>query len=784
MKPIISLLILLLFSLFSFSQKVVISGFVRDSLTNEPLIGATIWEPNLKIGTIADRFGHYSIQVPSKRTVVITTSFIGYQMKQQSIKTESAARCNFELNAGINLNEVAVFGQKNIESRIEMGVLNLPVKEIKGLPSIGAPDVLKVMQLMPGIQGGAEGRSGLYVRGGSPDQNLMLLDGASVYYVNHYGNFLSLFHPDIISNLKLYKGSFPARYGGRLSSVVDMRMREGNKKEHKGSFSIGLLSADLLLEGPIKKDTTSYIFSARRFYLDALLLPYTYMMGEGVSIGYKFYDIYGKIAHTINENNHLYLSYYSGNDGIAFGVNPWENPNFKGKSKFGWGNILTTTRLNTKLNDRMVADFIAGYTRYHLTQTDDFKADSNYFYREVKSTVQDVSLKSEFNYTVNNWFNLSFGAGAIKHYFQPGITSNKQMIGDSTTIDNILGNKIQQGFETYAYIENELQPTSYLKFNMGARYTSYLVERVNYQKIEPRLLAMIGTELTGVLKFSYTENMQPLHLLSYQNVGTPTDLWLPATKNIKPSESKQWSVGYAKSLFANYEVSVEAYQKNITGLIDYKDGVSYQSTDVDWQQKVEPNGEGTSKGIEFLFKKNGGKTTGWVGYTLAKSDRYFENKNNGKRYPYIYDRRHDISVVVNHSFNKKYNLSASWVFGSGYPFTLEMGRYNIYDNSGEDYSSDVTKLFDPANKVILYSDKNGVRMGNSHRLDLCFQINGKTKKGRDKTWSFNLYNAYNHQNPAYYYYGWRDALDHSKGITLWQQSGIPIMPSFTYTVHW
>jgi len=212
--------------------------------------------------------------------------------------------------------------------------------------------------------------------------------------------------------------------------------------------------------------------------------------------------------------------------------------------------------------------------------------------------------------------------------------------------------------------------------------------------------------------------------------------------------------------------------------------VSYQSTDVDWQQKVEPNGEGTSKGIEFLFKKNGGKTTGWVGYTLAKSDRYFENKNNGKRYPYIYDRRHDISVVVNHSFNKKYNLSASWVFGSGYPFTLEMGRYNIYDNSGEDYSSDVTKLFDPANKVILYSDKNGVRMGNSHRLDLCFQINGKTKKGRDKTWSFNLYNAYNHQNPAYYYYGWRDALDHSKGITLWQQSGIPIMPSFTYTVHW
>lgn len=638
---------------------------------------------------------------------------------------------------------------------------------------------------MPGIQGGSEGRSGLYVRGGSPDQNLMLLDGASVYYVNHYGNFLSLFHPEIISNMKLYKCAFPAKYGGRLSSVVDLRMREGNKKEHHGSFGIGLLSADILLEGPIKKDTTSYIFSARRFYLDAIMRPAILLISDFVSVGYQFYDIYGKIAHTFNDNNRLYISCYNGNDSYGYDILPWEDENFKGKARIRWGNTLATVRLNSKLSDRLMSDFILGYTRYHTGQSQEFYVDSSYFSSGTLATVQDFSLKSEFNYTLNNWYDLSFGAGIVQHRFQPGLVTNKQKIGDSTTVDTRYGSALQFGLEPYAYIENVIRPTNYLKFNLGMRYTGYWVGGTSYQKLEPRLLAVLGTEQTGVIKLSYTENMQPLHLLSFQNIGTPNDLWMPATKNIAPAKAKQLSIGYAKTLFNNFEFSVEAYQKYLSNLIDYKDGVSYQSTDQDWQQKVETGGQGTSSGIEVLFKKNDGKTTGWIGYTLAKTDRYFAEKNNGKRYPYIYDRKHDLSVVVNHKFNKKYNLSASWVFGSGYPLTMGTGYYQTYETvSGNDSNPNGVSPFVLDDNIVLYTGKNGVRMGNSHRLDLGFQIHGKTKRGRDKTWSFNIYNAYNQQNPISYYYDWIDKNDKSKGKSLWQQSGLPIIPSFTYRVKW
>ncbi len=758
---------------------------MRDSLSNEPLIGATIWEENLQLGTATDNFGHFSLMVPQNQKIELSSSFIGYQPKTIEIKDSDKSRIDFNLSEGIELGEIKISGQKKIENRIEMGVIALPISQMKTLPIIGEPDVLKVMQLMPGIQGGSEGRSGLYVRGGSSDQNLMLLDGASVYYVNHYGNFLSLFHPEIISNMKLYKGAFPAKYGGRLSSVVDLRMREGNKKEHHGSFGIGLLSADILLEGPIKKDTTSYIFSARRFYLDAIMRPAILLISDFVSVGYQFYDIYGKIAHTFNENNRLYLSLYTGDDAYGFNILPWEDENFKGKARTRWGNTLATVRLNSKLSNRLMSDFVVGYTRYHTGQSQEFYVDSSYFSSGTLATVQDFSLKSEFNYTLNNWYDLSFGAGAVSHRFQPGVSTNKQMLGDSTVIDTRQGSTLQLGFEPYVYFENVLQPSNYLKFNLGLRYTGYWVNGTNYQKFEPRLLAVLGTERTGVIKLSFTENMQALHLLSYQSIGTPNDLWMPATGNIPPAQAKQFSIGYAKSLFDNFEFSVEAYQKNLTNLIDYKDGVSYNSTDQDWQQKVETGGEGVSKGIEFLLKKNSGKTTGWIGYTLSKTDRYFAGKNNGKRHPYIYDRKHDLSVVVNHKFNKKYNLSASWVFGSGYPLTMETGSYQTYEAAGwKDPKPEGIKPFVLNDNIVLYSGKNGVRMGNSHRLDIGFQIHGKTKKGRDKTWSFNIYNAYNQQNPSSYYYGWKDSKDHSKGKALYQQSGIPIIPSFTYRVKW
>jgi hypothetical protein len=782
---IIALLLIILLPHFIFSKNRVISGFVRDSLNNEPLIGATVWDVEKKIGTSTDNFGHYALTIPNKQETLLEVSFIGYQTKKIEIE-KTAKRVDFYLSEGLVLEEISVIGQKRIEERIETGVLSVPISQMKKLPVIGEPDVLKIMQLMPGIQGGSEGRSGLFVRGGSADQNLMLLDGAPVYYVNHYGNFLSLFHPEIISSLKLYKGAFPAKYGGRLSSVVDMRMREGNKKEHKGSFGIGLLSADILLEGPIKKDTTSYIFSARRFYLDAIMRPAILLISDFVTVGYQFYDIYGKISHAFNEDSRLFISLYAGEDSYGFRILPWEDENFKGKSKTSWGNILTTARLNSKINNKMVADFILGYTRYFNGQFQNYDIDSINFYSGTNSNVQDFSFKSEFNYTLSNWYEMSFGAGVVRHRFQPGSITSQVSMKDSIMSYNSFSNPIHIGWEPHAYLESIIKPFNFAKFNIGARYSSYWVDGYNYQKIEPRLLVVLGTNTTGVFKLSYTENMQPLHLLSYQNMGSPNDLWMPATAKIPPAQSAQYSIEYAKTLFRDYEISLQAYQKEFYNMIDYKDGVSYNTTDQDWQEKVEINGVGTSKGIEFLFRKNSGNTTGWLGYTLSKTDRFFESKNNGNPYPYIYDRRHDLSLVINHSFNKKYNLSASWVFGTGYPMTLDIGYYQNFMRPGymRDNEPEGINPYVLAARAVLYSDKNGVRMGNMHKLDIAFNINGKTKKGRDKTWSFNLYNAYNRQNPAHYYYDWVDRNDKSKGKSLWQQSGIPIMPSFTYRVSW
>lgn len=782
MKRIAFNLLLLFCSVLTLAQgRSVVSGFVRDAETDEPLIGATVWAKSLKQGTIADQFGHYTLYGAGLEHDSIVVSFMGYRTSVQFVEMKPSVRLDFHLVEGISLETVEVIGQKRIEQRVEMGVLSMPLKEIKTLPSIGGADVLKIMQLMPGIQGGMEGRSGLLVRGGSADQNLMLLDGASVYYVNHYGDFLSLFHPEIISNMKLYKGAFPAKYGGRLSSVVDLRMREGNKKEHKGSFGIGLLSADLLLEGPLKKDTTSYLISARRFYLDALTRPLSYFMSQGMIVGYQFYDVYGKISHAFNENNRFYLSGYVGDDSFSVRYKPWDDKTFTGKTKTTWGNVLLTGRLNSKIGRRMIADFTTGYTRYRYLRGNDFDVDSTTYRNGMHSSIHDYFAKAELSYKFNSAYEIQFGGGTTYRLFEPGTTSTYLAEPDTVLMDVKTGSPSLNGLESYAYLENVLEPFEFLKLNIGGRLVSYRVDGELFTKIEPRLLVVLGNTRTGSLKASYAETMQAIHLLSYQNVGTATDLWMPATAQTPPGLAKQWSLGYSKSLGTNYELSVEGYQKNMTNLIGFKEGVSYTSGLGDWQEKIEADGQGKVYGVEFLLRKLTGTTTGWIGYTYSKSERQFDGLNYGKWFPYLYDRRNDFSLVANHRFNDKYTLSASWVFGTGYPTTLETGFYQSF---GVTTVSQPGGPFELTPDYVVYSSKNGFRMQYSHRLDLGFHINGYTKRGREKTWSFNLYNAYNQKNPAYYEYGWADRADRSKGKTLWQTSGLPIVPSFTYRVRW
>ena len=321
----------------------------------------------------------------------------------------------------------------------------------------------------------------------------------------------------------------------------------------------------------------------------------------------------------------------------------------------------------------------------------------------------------------------------------------------------------------------------YLTLNLGARYTGYFVENTNYHFLEPRILAELGTKQTGQLKFSFTENTQAIHLLSYQNIGTPNDIWLPVTNKIKPAISTQWSIGYEKR-FGKYLLSIDAYSKWMENLITYKEGVNYLTGEGNWQDKVETDGKGRSEGIEFLLKKESGKTTGWIGYTLSKSERHFNEINNGEWYPYIYDRRHDFSLVVNHKFNDKYSISGSWVYGSGYPFTLEGGYYHTFIHNYHSGSERRDNPFFLNGHVVMFSSKNGFRMDDYHRFDLSFQMKSKTKRGNDRTWTIGIYNIYNRQNANYYYYNWIDNKDNSKGKSLWQQNGLPILPSFKYSI--
>lgn len=780
------LLLIITFSGFS-QKKSKLSGFIRDAANSEPLIGAIIYSQNNDHYAVSDVYGHYTLHNKNHKTLTLNISFTGYKTQTITINVLSDTILNFNLVPGIEIEEVLVKGNVPIENSVNMSMHTLPLKELKQLPALGEADIIKVMQLMPGIQGGAEGRSGLYVRGGSPDQNLIMLDGTSMYYVNHYGNFLSLFHPEIISNLQLYKGAFPARYGGRMSSVIDLRMRQGNNKQHKKSIGIGLLSADLLIEGPIKKDTTSYIFSFRRFYLDALIRPITYLSSGGFSAGYKFFDLYGKISHVFSPETRFFVSIYIGEDAISSKVNQWNDNTFNGSHKNLWGNIMAATRLNTKLSNNVLADFALAYTSYKVCSADEYRVDSINFKNHIKSQVHDLTIKSDFKYSPLKNIEILIGAGGILHRFNPAITSNYISMADSVIVDKLDNTNFQADFESYTYIENTLSILNFVNLNLGMRYSNYFTGNTWYNKFEPRLMGAIGNKKTGAIKISYAQVMQSLHLLSNQNIGTPSDVWLPVTASIPPAISTQWILAYAKTFFSKYEFSVEAYKKQMVGLITYKEGVSFFSNDdINWQNKIEKNGKGETKGIEFYVRKNEGNTTGWIAYTWAKSQRLFENINGGKPFPFTYDRQHDLNIIINHNFNSKYNLSATWNYGSGYPITLETGYYKTYDVNWEPQDFDLTQTnpFIIDSKVALYSPKNSVRFKNYHRLDIAFQINGKTKKGRNKIWTFNIYNLFNNKNPAYYYYDWLDPKDKSKGITLWQQSGIPIMPSVTYRISW
>jgi TonB-dependent Receptor Plug Domain/CarboxypepD_reg-like domain len=770
-------------SLFTFliisvqAQKFTINGTIKDQSSGESLIGASAYNLSSKQGTAANKYGFYSLTL-AKDSVRLNFSYIGYETKQIKFLLLKDTVINIGLVNGTQLQEVVVTGkaEDRIQESSRMGTIDVPIEQIKALPAfLGEVDVMKVLQLLPGVQSGQEGSSGLYVRGGGPDQNLILLDGVPVYNASHLFGFFSVFNADAINRVELVKGGFPARYGGRLSSVIDISMKEGNSQKLKGEGSIGLVASRFTIEAPIKKDKTSFIISGRRTYIDLLARPLIKKATKGDEIaGYFFYDLNAKVNHRINEKNRIYLSTYAGDD-KAYLRSKYGGGGSTYQDEFGlrWGNITTALRWNSIINSKLFSNVTATYSRYRFsvfanseetrTATDGSGTERTFDHIEYVSGIRDYAIKADLDYIPTPNHYIKFGALATSHLFTPGVLNYRSDQEQDTT----LGAQRTRAQEFSAYMEDDFLLTEKLKINAGLHASGFLVENKFYASLQPRLAAryLITPQFSG--KASYAEMTQFIHLLTNAGIGLPTDLWVPATARVGPERSSIASLGGAYNLDNTYEFSIEGYYKKMKGLIEYKDGASYLNIDSDWQTKVE-TGEGESYGAEFFAQKKTGKLSGWVGYTLSWTNRKFPNLNEGRTFPYKYDRRHDIEIATTYQLKKNKELSLTWVYGTGTAVTLPQSTYMSDDNP----NSPIRYSNGP---IQYHGERNSFRMRDYHRLDLSYTTTKKTKWG-ERSWSFGVYNAYSQRNPFF-----MDIIRDDDGNKKFvQYSLFPIIPSFSY----
>ncbi|HZY79278.1 MAG TPA: TonB-dependent receptor plug domain-containing protein, partial [Cyclobacteriaceae bacterium] len=675
---LITLVIMLIPALTS-AQKFTVSGYVKDAATGESLIGSAILNKRSMQGTTANVHGFYSITLV-RDSVNLVYSYVGYSPIQHVFVLKRDTTIDVFLENANQLDEVVVAGSRTeeIQEMTQMSSVAIPIEQIKGLPALlGQVDVLKILQLMPGVKS-SEGSTGLYVRGGGPDQNLMLLDGVPVYNASHLFGFFSVFNADAINRVELIKGGFPARYGGRLSSVIDINMKDGNMKELHGEGSIDIIASKLTVEGPIKKDKTSFIVSVRRTYLDAITQAFVRVENPDARFGYFFYDFNTKFNHIINKRNRIYLSTYLGDDKVY--VKDVSKQTYqKYRSEFGirWGNIITAFRWNNVVGPRLFSNLTATYSRYRFklyseeetigTNPNTGVETTTRYYSEYFSGIRDWGLKLDYDFVPDPAHYIRYGAGAILHRFTPGAFTYNLAAGRP---DTTVGARKTDALETSIYVEDDIKMFENLKVNAGLHASAFNVDSRWYHSVQPRISARYLITPVLSIKASYASMMQYIHLLTNAGLGLPTDLWVPSTGLVKPQRANQAALGLARNIKSDYEVSIEGYYKKMYNLIEYKEGASFLNTTSDWQDKVAINGKGESYGSEVLLQKKKGKVTGWIGYTLSWTNRQFDELNNGKEFPYKYDRRHDVSIALTHEWNKRMDFSMAWVYGSGNAITL------------------------------------------------------------------------------------------------------------------
>lgn len=766
-------------------QKFSISGYVREKGSRELLPGVNIYLPELKAGTTTNNYGFYSVTIPEGKYEV-RYSFIGYQSVIVSVELNKDYELNIDLASSLNLSEVIISAEKaeRISESSRMSMISLPVHQIKNLPALlGEKDVFKALQLMPGVQKGSEGNSGIYVRGGGPDQNLIILDDAPVYNASHLFGFFSIFNGDALKSVELTKGGFPARYGGRLSSVIEMTMKDGNKQKFSGEAGIGLISSRLVLEGPIKKDTASFLISARRTYIDALVRPF---MNEEGKAGYYFYDLNAKLNYDFSPKNKLYLSGYFGRDKFHVTTRDYydNDNNYQSKAGLYWQNATGTLRWNHLFSNKIFANTSLIFSRYNLQIYSNEKGSSGEYSLEYNSGIRDFALKYDLEYHISTTYTLRAGVQSTNHLFTPSAIVEK----DDQALYEFMNKTTYNSMETGLYLENNFNFSGKVQLNAGLRLSHFIADKKNYLSPEPRLSVNYLIQEGISAKIAYAEMNQYIHLLSSTGVGLPTDLWVPSTDRVSPQNSRQISGGLAKDLPAyNLTVTLEGYHKWSNKILGYKPGASFllldDPTDAQnftWQDNVTA-GSGISYGGELLIHRKTGKLSGWIGYTLSWTKLKFDEINFGKEFWARYDRRHDLSLVAIYTINDRVTLSGTWVYGTGNAITLPLGEFaaeqhqpfagllgTFVDNSWNYYN------------VTDYGEVNSFRMKAYHRLDLAVQFH-KQKKNYERTWEIGLYNAYSRKNPYFYFV---ESTYNNDQVTskLRQVSIFPIIPSVTYNV--
>jgi hypothetical protein len=782
MKKFSFLITLLLISVVLFAQKkYTLSGYIKDGASGETMIGATLSVKGMTKGISSNQYGFYSITLNEGKYTLVC-SFVGYQPQVFKIDLKADSLFNVSLLSGTALNEEVIVTARKRDNNVknaQMGKITLPIEQIKSIPAfMGEVDLLKVVQLLPGIRNAGEGSAGIYVRGGGPDQNLILLDDAVVYNTGHLFGFFSIFNSDAIKNVSLIKGGMPAQYGGRLSSVLDISMKEGNNQKYQVEGGIGLIASRFSVQGPIKKDKSSFIISARRTYVDAISKPFISKSSQFYGSGYYFYDLNAKLNYKFSEKDRLYLSGYFGRDVFDF-INGRQSLNVN----IPWGNGTGTLRWNHVFHNKLFGNTTAVYNDYKFT----FSAAQDNFAVKLSSGIRDVSLKQDFDFYPYSNHKLKFGGLYTYHRFTPSVVSGKQ---DSIQF-NPLNAQVKFAHEGALYLQDDWEINDRWNINAGLRYSGFqqigpykLFETdVNgnrtdstvfnkgaavktYGGLEPRFTLRYSLNEESSLKASVTRNLQYIHLVSNAGTTLPTDLWVPSTYKVKPQISWLYAAGLFKNFKNNmYETSLEVYYKNMQNQIEYREGYT-PSTIADTEDDF-VFGKGWSYGTELFINKVKGRLTGWIGYTLSWTWRKFAALNFGEKYPAKYDRRNDLSVVAMYQLSDRWKLSATFIYGTGNAATLPQRFYIVGGVLSQEYSR-----------------INQYRLPSYHRLDLSAVLQGKRNDRRKKLkteWVFSLYNAYSRQNPYFIYFDQSGSpLDGSLQVQAKQVSIFPVIPAITW----